>query len=191
MPYARYYPKKDAREHLEDLLTQSKDCQRKIQEKEREKQRRAEAEARGDRRFSCTREVTLFRALQKPLPPETVEVEGRWHGGAHYPLLFQMRMASARSHRGTQERNKAKKVRRAQRAQAAALQGAAAAAPGAAAAAPEQHGPERQAPEQHRERDEQDERAQQAWRPPRWADEDADCDQHWPAAGDGRSRLGG
>ena len=66
---------------------------------------RAEAEARGDHRFSCTREVTLFRALQKPLPPETVEVEGRWHGGAHYPLMFQMNMASARSTERRQGRN--------------------------------------------------------------------------------------
>ncbi len=153
MPYDRYYPKKDAREHLQDLLTQSEECQRKIQEKEREKQRRAEAERRGGHRFSNAREVTLFRALQKTFPPETVEVEGRWHGGAHYPLLFQMRMASSRSQGRKQGRNKDKKDRRAQKEQSAALQGA-------AAAAPEQHGPERQAPEQHRERDEQDERAQ-------------------------------
>ena len=179
-PYACYYPKKDAREHLQDLLTLSEESERQIQAKEREKQRRAEAEARGDHRFSCTREVLLFRGMQKPLPPETVEVEGRWHGGAHYPLLFQMRMASSRSQGRKQERNKAKKERNKEKKEAA-LQGAAAAAPGAAAAAPEQHGPERQAPE----------RAQQAWRPPKWADEGADGDRDWPAAGDGRSRRGG
>ena len=96
-PYDCYYPKKDAREHLQDLLTLSEESKGQIQAKEREKQRRAEAEARGDRSLCCSREVFLFRAAQKTFPVETVEADGRWHGGAHYPLMFQMRMASARS----------------------------------------------------------------------------------------------
>ena len=184
MPYARYYPKKDARDHLQDLLTLSEESLRQIQAKEREKQRRAAAEARGDRRFSSTREVLLFRGAQKVFPVDTVEVDGRWHGGAHYPLLFQMRMASTRSQERKQGRNKAKNDRRAQREQEAAFEGA-------AAAAPEQHGPERQAPERHRERDEQNDRAQQASRPSTWAHEGEDGDRAWPAAGDGRSRRAG
>ncbi len=112
-----------------------------------------------------SRDVLLFRAAQRTFPVETVEVDGRWHGGARYPLMFHMRMASARSQEKKLKRSQAKKDRRAQRAQEAALQGA-------AAAAPEQHGPERQAPERHRERGEQ-------------------TDSDWPTVGDGRSRRAG
>ena len=164
MPYECYYPNK-SREKLQDLLTLSEESKGQIQAKEREKQRRAEAEARGDRSLCNYREVFLFRAAQKTFPVETVEVDGRWHGGAHYPLMLQMRMASARSAPSKQRRGALKKERRAQRAQEAAPQGA-------AAAAPEQHGPEHEAPEQHRERGEQD-------------------DSDWPAVGDGRSRRAG
>ncbi len=95
-------------------------------------------------------------------------MDGRWHGGAHYPLMFNVRMASARSKEKQAARGTAKKARRAQRAQEAALQGDA----GAAAAAPQQHGPEQQAPERHRERGEQ-------------------SDSDWPAVGSGRSWQAG
>ena len=167
-PYHCYYPKKDAREHLKDLLTPADDSRAQIQAKAEEKQRRADAEARGDKSLCNTREVLLFRAQQKTLPVETVEVDGCWHGGAHYPLMFNVRMASARSKEKQAARGTAKKARRAQRAQEAALQGDA----GAAAAAPQQHGPEQQAPERHRERGEQ-------------------SDSDWPAVGSGRSWQAG
>ena len=49
---------------------------------------RAEAERNGDHSLSSTREAYLYRARQKLLDVDVVEVDGCWHGGAHMPLFI-------------------------------------------------------------------------------------------------------
>ena len=118
-----------AAERLAWLFLPEPASEEAIAKRDADRRKREEAEKKGDKSLCQTPATFIFQCKETRLDVELVELDGQWHGGAHYPLMCATNFACARGPQGRSNRSVRKAEKRQARRQGVSASGAESSAP--------------------------------------------------------------